>query len=234
MATTTTSQASRPRIYDGDGDSLMVEHQLQGRLVMVPDPHGPQGASDVPHVRILWGQHMVEDVLAGRYRSLVCAVNAEDNGRGVIAQLANLLGTSQWDARTITDYARRFTPRDRVTVIKYDMDAVEVLAVLRPSNRDHLTLDDLADGFGVISDMVRRRTERLPIASVSFLGARANVLRDRRGEEPSFETVLRTMHDAGYAGDVYPSPRMWECAPTAVFARYPFPASVEQMRSGGF
>jgi hypothetical protein len=42
------------------------------------------------------------------------------------------------------------------------------------------------------------------------------------------------MHEAGYAGDVYPAPWMWESAPTAVFARYPFPDSLETMRQGGY
>ena len=229
-----TTQAARMRIYDGDGDALMVDHQLESRLVMVPDADPARPPSEEPHIRLMWGQHMVEDVIAGRYRSLVCAVNAEDNSRGIISQLAHLLGTSQWDARTITDYAKRFGPRDRVTVLKYDMDAVEVLALLRPASRGHLTLDDLSDGFQVISEMVRRRTDRLPVASVSFLGARQNALQDRKGQEPSFETVLRTMHDAGFSGDVYPAPRMWQAAPTAVFGRYPFPASLDRMRSGGF
>ena len=51
---------------------------------------------------------------------------------------------------------------------------------------------------------------------------------------PSFEKVLTTMHDVGYRGDVYPSVRMWELAPTGVFATYPFPDSLKVMRSGGF
>ncbi len=229
-----TSQATRPRIYDGEGDSLMVDHQLESRLVLMPGADPLQAPGDQSHIRLLWGQHLVEDVLAGRYRSLVCAVNGEDNARGIISQLARLLGTSQWDANTITEHAKRFSPRDRVTVLKFDMDAVEILALLRPSNRPHLTLDDLGEGFQMITEMVRRRTERLPVASVSFLGARQNYLRDRDEGEPSFETVLRTMHEAGFRGDVYPAPRMWEAAPTAVFARYPFPASLDRMRSGGF
>ena len=82
--------------------------------------------------------------------------------------------------------------------------------------------------------MVRRKTQRLPTASVSFLGAHANKLVDEHDREPSFETVLRSMHDSGFTGDVYPAPWMWESAPTAVYARYPFPASLEAMREGGF
>ena len=72
------------------------------------------------------------------------------------------------------------------------------------------------------------------MASVCFLGARANKLIDPRGQEPSFETVLRTMYDGGYRGDVYPAPWMWDSAPAGVFPRYPFPDSFKQMCDGGF
>jgi hypothetical protein len=71
------------------------------------------------------------------------------------------------------------------------------------------------------------------VASVCFLGARANKLVDRNGHEPSFESVLGTMYDAGFRGDVYPSPWMWE-APKGVFARYPFPDSFKHMCDGGY
>ena len=69
---------------------------------------------------------------------------------------------------------------------------------------------------------------------MSFLGAKSNRLVDKEGNEPSFESVLETMYQAGYRGDVYPSVRMWELAPTGVFATYPFPDSLKVMRSGGF
>ena len=82
--------------------------------------------------------------------------------------------------------------------------------------------------------MVEKRWDRRPCASVSFLGAKSNALHDEDGKEPSFESVLRTMFDAGFRGDVYPSLSMWECAPTGLFADYPFPDSLKVMRSGGF
>jgi hypothetical protein len=72
------------------------------------------------------------------------------------------------------------------------------------------------------------------VASVSFLGAKSNRLVDAEGREPSFESVLRTMFEAGYRGDVYPSLAMWNCAPTGIFAAYPFPDSVRVMREGGY
>lgn len=70
------------------------------------------------------------------------------------------------------------------------MDAVEVLALLRPEEHDHLTLDDLSLGFKMLCEMVRRNPQRCPSASVSFLGAHTNVLTDDNEGEPSFETVL--------------------------------------------
>lgn len=228
------TQADTQRIYDGSGDELVVDHHLQERIVLMPGDRPDRMPDSTPRLRIMWGQHLLSDILGGRYRSLVCAVNAEDNSHGIIGQVANLLPTSQWDAQTITAHARLFAARSTVTVVKFDMDMVEVLGLLRPSGHEHLTLDDLAQGFRIASEMIRRRSRRSPAASVSFLGARANKLVGDNGEEPTFETVLRTMHQAGFNGDIYPSPRMWEMGNTAVFARYPFPQSVEQLRQGGY
>src|SRR5256885_646525 len=81
----------------------------------------------------------------------------------------------------------------------------ELLAILRPANRN-LTVDDLRSAFKIVSEMIARKPGRIPSASVSFLGARANKLVGPDGKEPSFETVLRAMHEGGYSGDVYPSP----------------------------
>src|SRR5439155_14358011 len=117
---------------------------------------------------------------------------------------------------------------------KFDMDRVEVLALLRPADHEHLTLPDLAAGFRVVSAMLRCKPERYPAASCCFLGARANKLVDAHGHEPSFEIVLSDMYDSGYRGDVYPAPWMWESAPKGVFPRYPFPGSFKQICDGGF
>ncbi len=229
-----TTQTNKSRIYDGQGDELMGSQAMTERLVLVPDKLPSREPDTTPRIRLMWGQHLLDDLLAGRYRSLVCAVNAEDNSHGILAQLAQMLPTSQWSPQSITDHAKRFVSRDQVTVIKYDMDAVEVLALLRPAHRSHLTLEDLTMGFRIVSEMVRRRTQRLPIASVSFLGARANRLIGEGGQEPTFETSLRTMYEAGFTGDVYPAPWMWESVATPVYGRYPFPASLGTMREGGF
>lgn len=229
-----------PPVYDGDGDSLMMrEHEeLADRILLMPDALPSKVPDAKPRIRILWGQHLLEDLLSGRYRSLVCAVNPEDNSRGIIAQLAALLPTSQWDERSITANAKQFAGSSpggtqRVKVLKFDMDVVEVLAILRPAQRN-LTTEDLANAFRIVAEMIDRKPGRTPTASVSFLGARANMLVGPDGKEPSFESVLRVMHQGGYSGDVYPSPQMWQLAKIGLFPRYPFPETLDQLRRGGF
>lgn len=237
----TTSPITKPgRIYDGDGDTLLAEQNVTEKLVIVPEGQSPSKPDTTPRVRIMWGQHLLDDLLAGRYRSLVCAVNTHNNAHGIIGQLAALLPASPWTAESITQHARQFVGRQQTTVLKYDFDTVECLALLRPTDRDTMTLDDLGQGLGVVREMLARRTDRLPVASVSFLGAHSNRLVDAEAGasagagEPSFEQVLRVMHEAGFTGDVYPAVWMWDSAPTALFARYPFPRSVDDMRAGGF
>jgi hypothetical protein len=231
------STTSQPRIYEGEGDALMqAEHEeLHDRIVLVPDAFPSKNPDPAPRLRILWGQHLLEDLLAGRYRSLVCAVNSQDNSHGIIAQLADLLPTSQWDEAAITAHARQFAHAgDRIKVLKFDMDLVEVLAILRPFDSGHLSMSYLTQAFRIVAEMIHGQPQRMPSASVSFLGARANVLLDDAGSEPSFEAVLRIMHQAGYYGDVYPSPAMWCTARTGLFARYPFPPALDRMREGGY
>jgi hypothetical protein len=196
-----------------------------------PVERTPDGAE---HIRIMWGQRLIDDLVAGRYRALICAVNSKDNSHGIISQLAQCLPTSQWHEPMITEFAKHFVQPTTVRIVKFDMDRVKVLGVLRPSEHENLTMQDLAGGFRMISAMLGGRPDRLPVASVCFLGARANKLLDGHGREPSFETVLRVMFDSGFRGDVYPSPWMWESAPAGVFPRYPFPNSFKQMCDGGF
>jgi len=242
--TSTGGGGGAPRIYNGDGDRLMQKesHELDemDRLILIPDALPTRTPDATPRIRIMWGQHLLEDLLQGRYRTLVCAVNSQDNSSGIIGQLAALLPTSQWDEQSITSHAREFAggggagSGDRVKVLKYDMDMVEVLAILRPATRPNLTVQDLAAAFRIVGEMVEHRPGRVPTASVSFLGARANKLLDKDGREPSFEAVLATMHEAGYHGDVYPSPAMWQLPRIAMYPRYPFSAALEDLRRGGF
>lgn len=239
MAQAAPTQLQLPRLYDDEGDLLMDADRRADRVIMLPSGDPRKASTDRDRIRIQWGQHLLADLLARRYRTLVCGVNPEDNSRGMIGELAALLPTSQWNNDSITQYARTFSrnqSKDEVLILKYDMDMVTVLGLLRPPGRDHFTLDDIKRGFRKVAQMVETRYDRLAVASVSFLSAKSNRLTGSGGDgrEPSFETVLRTMFESGYRGDVYPSLRMWELAPTGVFANYPFPESLKTMRAGGF
>ena len=233
MTTTT-----EPRLYEEGGDELMSFEQFADRVSLLPGESTP--IEPAQRVRILWGQDMLRDVLDGRYRAIVCGVNDEDNSHGIIAQIVNLVTTSQWSVKSVTSYAKVF--HDAVSihaagdnepfVLKYDLDSLLVFALLRPKGRSHFTLSDFSRGFRTVVKMINGRRERLPIASVSFLGARSNRLLLDDGSEPSFEAVLRTMYDAGFRGDVYPSPMMWRLGNVGVFPTYPFPAGISRMREG--
>lgn len=230
------------RLYAEGGDALMSTDQFPQRVSLLPADPGRLESGR--RIRILWGQDMLRDLLDGRYRAVVCGVNEEDNAHGIVAQLVSLVTTSQWSERSVTSYAKMFSDsvsvhaaHDREPyVLKYDLDGLLILALLRPKGRDHFTLVDLARGFKTVTKMLGGRQDRLPVCSVSFLGARSNRL--VRGEapdaesEPSFEGVLRTVYEAGFRGDMYPSPQMWEMGDVGVFPSYPFPEGLERMRGG--
>ncbi len=231
------TNATTPRLYDEEGDRLLQADDRADRIVLLPAGDPRRGAFDRDRIRVQWGQHLLADLLARRYRTLVCGVNADDNARGIVAQLAELVPTSQWNARSITQHAELFArsiSTDELLVLKYDLDAIEILALLRPPGRDHFTVDDLSRGFRKVAQMVESRRDRLPCATVSFLGAKSNRLLDADGNEPTLETVLRALYGSGYRGDLYPPLSMWQVAPTGVFASYPFPSGLEEMRQGGF
>ncbi len=236
------SQEETPRLYDDEGDLLMQADQRSDRVVILPAGDPRRASPERDRIRILWGQHLLADLVAGRYRSFVCGVNTTDNDHGLINQVVSLTTTSQWTPKAVTSYAGMFSGSVSIHaasdhepyVLKYDLDSLLILALLRPAGRDHFTLDDLSRGFATVAKMLRGRRERLPVASVSFLGAKSNRLAGSGGREPSFESVLRVMYEAGYRGDVYPSLSMWELAPTGVFASFPFPESLDVMRKGGF
>jgi hypothetical protein len=228
------------RLYDDDAESLLSSDQFPDRVSLLPGAGGPEGRiQSGERLRILWGQDLLRDLLDGRYRTVVCGVNEEDNSSGIIAHLVELIPTSQWTARGVTSYAEMFheavsvhAAQDREPyVLKIDLDSLLILGLLRPKSRDHFTLDDLHRGFTTVTKMLRDRRERTPVATVSFLGARANRLVEN-GAEPSFESVLKTMYTAGFRGDVYPSPGMWRFGHVGVFPSYPFPESVDRMRAG--
>lgn len=238
------SAAENPKLYDGGAEAFLQADTAADRISIVPGggpTSKPEDVTPRDRVRILWGQDMLRDVVDGRYRSVICGVNDQDNAHGIISQLVSLIPTSQWRVASVTSYAHMFHESASIHaaedqepyVLKYDLDSVLILALLRPKGRDHFTLQDLSRGFATACKMLQGRRDRMPAASVSFLGARSNRLVDESGNEPSFETVLRTMHSAGYRGDVYPSPAMWSMGQTGVFATYPFPVSLDTMREGG-
>lgn len=228
------------QLYDEGADDLLSAESFPDRVSLLPAEHGaPQAGS---RLRVLWGQDLLADVLDGRYRAVICGVNDKDNSHGVIAQICSLLTTSQWSASSVTSYAKMFqeslqihAANDREPyILKYDLDSVLILAMLRPHGRDYFTVGDVARGFRTITKMLQGRADRRPVCTVSFLGAASNklVIDDSNQDEPSFETVLRTMHDAGFRGDVYPSPKMWSYAHIGVFPSFPYPKGIDRMRAG--
>jgi hypothetical protein len=230
-----TTRMADHHIYEGSGDDLAEQFDLDNRIILLPDTPLDQREPDpTERIRIMWGQRLIDDVVAGRYRALVCAVNAHDNSHGIINLVAQRLPTSQWREPMITEFARHFVQKHHATVIKFDMDRVKVFGLLRPAEHEHLTLEHLASGFRMVTAMLHGRPDRLPVASVSFLAARVNKLVDGHGHEPSFETIVRVMYESGFRGDVYPAPWMWESSPARVFPRYPFPNGFKQMCEGGF
>jgi hypothetical protein len=226
------------RLYDDAADDLVAAAEIADSITVLP--WQDTTADRDGHIRILWGQDMLRDVVDGRYRSVICAVNDHDNARGIISQLVDLVPASQWSVQTVTSYAKIFhqsvsvhAAHDREPyVLKFDLDSVLILALLRPAGQDHFTVADLEHGFATVTKMLAGRVDRHPVASVSFLGANSNRLLDDTGNEPTFETVLRTMHGVGYRGDVYPAPQMWSNGGTGVFSSYPFPPSLDRMRGG--
>jgi len=229
----------QPRIYSGDGDRLVEAPGHGPRVTMVPsgDPRTVAGGRSI---RLQWGQHLLNDLVEGRYRTVICGINESDNSHGVLGELLKLIPTSQWTLSSATSFARMFrgavsmhAKDDREPyVLKFDLDRLLILALLRPADRDHFTLEDLFRGFRTVSRMLEGRRERHPVCSVSFLGAKSNRLLDHQGREPSLEAVLQAMHQAGFAGDVYPPVSLWDVPGTAVFATYPFPEGLQRMREG--
>lgn len=222
------------RLYDDEAESLLNGDQFPDRLTLLP------GASEVERIRIMWGQDLIRDLLDARYRTVICGVNDESNSHGVVSQLVDLVPSSQWTADAVTSYAEMFqksvsihASSDREPyVLKFDLDSILILAILRPKGKDHFTLGDLGRGFRTVQKMLEHRRDRQPACSVSFLNAKANRLQGTNGKEPSFESVCRTMYQAGFRGDVYPAPTMWQIGAAGVFPTYPFPEGLERMREG--
>lgn len=234
----TTNKMPSLRLYDDDAETLLKSDIFPDRVTLLPGEGGAVSARE--RIRIMWGQDLLRDLIDGRYRTVVCGVNDADNSHGIIAHLVELITTSQWSSKSVTSYAKMFqesvavhAAADREPyVLKFDLDSILILGILRPKNRDHFTVEDLARGFKTVTKMLADRRDRGPCASVSFLNAKANRLAGPDGREPSFEMVLRTMFNSGFRGDVYASLAMWKFGHVGVFPTYPFPAGLEQMRKG--
>lgn len=189
----------------------------------------PRGAVMGPTVRVLWGQNLLADLAEGRYRTVVCGVNDSDNSQGVLGEVLRLVPGSQWTVASATSYARVF--RDAVSlhakgdrepyVLKFDLDRLLVLGLLRPAGRHHFTLEDLERGFATVRTMLEGRRDRQPVATVSFLGAKANPVRDSGGGQPTLGAVVEAMLRGGFSGDFYPPPGAGIGATEPVRARYP-------------
>ncbi len=156
------SKPTNLRLYDEDAESLLRSESFPDRVTMLPGEHGSVRGRE--RIRILWGQDLLRDLLDGRYRTVICGVNDQDNSHGLIAQLVELVQTSQWTAATVTNYAKMFhgsvaihAARDREPyVLKFDLDSLLILAILRPHGRDHFTLEDLSRGFQTVAKMLSR------------------------------------------------------------------------------
>lgn len=235
---TSTKPAVPLRLYDDDAETLLKSDIFPDRVTLLPGEGGAVSARE--RIRLMWGQDLLRDLIDGRYRTVVCGVNDADNSHGIIAHLVELITTSQWSSKSVTSYAKMFqesvgvhAAADREPyVLKFDLDSILILGILRPKGRDHFTVEDLARGFKTVTKMLADRRDRGPCASVSFLNAKANRLAGPDGREPSFEEVLRTMFNSGFRGDVYASLAMWKFGHVGVFPTYPFPAGLEQMRKG--
>ncbi len=230
------------RLYEDDGDDLIQADARSNRVILLPSGDPKVASVDRDRIRILWGQHLLADLVAERYRTVICGLNDEDNARGILGELlGGVVSTSQWTVKSATSYAKVFhesvalhAAEDKEPfILKFDLDRLLILGILRPRGRDHFTIEDIGRGFQTVCKMLSGRRERGPVASVSFLGAKSNRLVGPDGREPAFESVLRTMFESGYRGDAYPPLSMWELAPTGVFASYPFPESLDVMRTGG-
>ena len=125
------------QIYKGDGDQLLEASRETQRVVLLPtgDPRAVRGEHCI---RIQWGQHLLDDLVEGRYRTVICGVNDEDNTHGVLGELLKLIPTSQWSLQSATSYAKMF--RNAVSVharedrepyvLKFDLDRLLILALL--------------------------------------------------------------------------------------------------------
>ena len=74
-------------LYDDDGDLLLEADTRSDRVILLPSGDPRAAGQDHDRIRIQWGQHLLADLVAGRYRTAICAVNDVDNSHGIIGEL---------------------------------------------------------------------------------------------------------------------------------------------------
>ena len=62
------------KVYEDDGDLLMDASKVAAKVVVVPSGD-PRSAAATDRMRLVWGQHLLSDLLDGRYRTVVCGIN---------------------------------------------------------------------------------------------------------------------------------------------------------------
>ena len=84
-------ERSKTRLYDDDGDLLLEADKRTDRVVLLPSGDPRLAMTDRDRIRIQWGQHLLADLVAGRYRTAICAVNDVDNEHGIVGDLMKLV-----------------------------------------------------------------------------------------------------------------------------------------------
>ena len=131
-----------PRLYDEVGDLLMEADKRADRVILLPSGDTRQASPDRDRIRIQWGQHLLADLLAGRYRAFVCGVNTDDNDHGIVRQVIEMTATSQWTAKAVTSYARMFSESVAVHAAGDREPYMERLSAYLEEHRGDLADDD--------------------------------------------------------------------------------------------
>ena len=165
------TEAVNFRLYDDEAERLLSSDQFPDKVTMLP---GAAGQRTGERIRILWGQDLIRDLLDGRYRTVICGVNDRDNSHGIVAQVVELLHTSQWTPSSVTSYAKMF--QDSVSVhaaadkepyvLKYDLIAAGARHSAPKGKATSPSM--IPPRFRTVSKMLSDRRERQPAATVSF------------------------------------------------------------------
>ena len=98
---------TRARLYDDEGDALVQADTRSSRVILVPAGDPKVACTDRDRIRIQWGHHLLADLLGGRYRTVICGLNDEDNAHGILGELLEIVPTGRWTksaTRTGTGY----------------------------------------------------------------------------------------------------------------------------------